>query len=422
MSSKAPKFKSIKYTGMKTNRKLFNVELSHTRPTPHYKPRFYTNKNLFFVRNMKKYNSNKNKKKLKLNFMKNQRNLLARREFRKKHGLFITHHNKPTNTTLVKKEGQSPKPTIKFKKRLKIKFSVTKENQQTEIINENIINEQNIQNNTNLIISQFTKITQIQNNNNNPNNNFTLSEDNNFLSLSNNNTTMKPNLKNSKYAQGRWHLSEHKKFLEAIIKYGNDWKEVEKYIGTRTSSQARSHAQKFFIKLKQEQMNSKISSTIDYSNATIKNFHDTLQNMDDDKREKIIKELENVVFDSQVGNKKRRRNKSKGGGCFSESCTDYGVISGTDFLEDDSFLVDDDNNKNNKGNRSKRKMSVDSLGEKEDKRKFLEEIENSKNAMFTDEEYEKSFHKVFSDKEGNNPQPESRKQSIEDDFMFNINI
>ena len=159
---------------------------------------------------------------------------------------------------------------------------------------------------------------------------------------SNNNTYIKPNLKNSKYAQGRWHLSEHKKFLEAIIKYGNDWKEVEKYIGTRTSSQARSHAQKFFIKLKQEQMNSKISSTIDYSNATIKNFHDALQSMDDDKREKIIKELENVVFDSQVGNKRRRRNKSKNN-CFSESCTDYGVVSGTDFFDDDdSFYVNDE--------------------------------------------------------------------------------
>ena len=419
MSSKAPKFKSIKFTGMKTNRKLFNVEISTSRPAPHYKPRFYTNKNLFFVRNVKKYNSNKHKKKLNLNFIKNQRNLLARREFRKKHGLFITHHNKPTTATLVKKEGQSPKPTIKFKKRLKVKFSITKETEQIKITKENIINEQNIKTNTNIIISQFTQISKIQNNNNGTNN-ITVSEDNNFLSLSNNNTYIKPNLKNSKYAQGRWHLSEHKKFLEAIIKYGNDWKEVEKYIGTRTSSQARSHAQKFFIKLKQEQMNSKISSTIDYSNATIKNFHDALQSMDDDKREKIIKELENVVFDSQVGNKRRRRNKSKNN-CFSESCTDYGVVSGTDFFDDDdSFYMNDEKRKNKNGFR--RKMSIDSLEEKEDKRKFLEEIENSKNAMFTDEEYEKSFHKVFSDKEGNNPQPESRKQSIEDDFMFNINI
>ena len=90
MSSKAPKFKSMKFTGMKTNRKLFNVEISNSRPTPHYKPRFYTNKNLFFVKYCRKYNSNKNKKRKMINFTKNQKKLLARRELRNKRCLFIT--------------------------------------------------------------------------------------------------------------------------------------------------------------------------------------------------------------------------------------------------------------------------------------------------------------------------------------------
>ena len=65
-------------------------------------------------------------------------------------------------------------------------------------------------------------------------------------------------------------------------------------------------------------------------------------------------------------------------------------------------------------------MSVDSMEkeEKKDKRKFIEE----KNDMFTDEEYEKSFHKVFVEKDGIKKDVESRKLSIEDDFMFNINI
>ena len=34
--------------------------------------------------------------------------------------------------------------------------------------------------------------------------------------------------------------------------YGNSWKKVEKYLPTRTSSQIRSHAQKFFIRLTKE--------------------------------------------------------------------------------------------------------------------------------------------------------------------------
>ena len=40
------------------------------------------------------------------------------------------------------------------------------------------------------------------------------------------------------------------RFIEAINFYGNEWKEVQKYIGTRSSNQVRSHAQKFFLKLK----------------------------------------------------------------------------------------------------------------------------------------------------------------------------
>ena len=56
-----------------------------------------------------------------------------------------------------------------------------------------------------------------------------------------------------------------------------------------------------------------------------------------------------------------------------------------------------------------------------DKRKLINEIENNKNGIFPDE-YEKSFHKVFSDKEGKDFDTESRKQTIEDDFMYNLNV
>ena len=410
MSSKAPKFKSVKFTGMKTNRKLFNVEITNSRPTPHYKPRFYTNKNLFFVKNCRKYNSNKNKKRLKINFIKNQKKLLARRELRNKRCLFITQHFKQTTNLIIKKENQSPKPIIKFKKRLKFKVSTSKEKIKPLPINENNNTGKQKSNNenTNSIISQFRPISQIQNNNLN----ITFSEEDNFFSLSNNNTSIKQNNQdNSKFSIGRWHLGEHKRFLEAIIKFGNDWKKVEKYIGTRTSSQARSHAQKFFIKLKEEQKKLKISNDIDYSNSTIKSFHDTLQSMSIEKKENIIKELENVIFDNQIGIKKRRK-RSKNN-CYSESCTD-GFISGTDFFEEYNTLLE-----GGKKNYENRKMSVESIKEeKKDKRKFIDQ----KNEMFTDEEYEKSFHKIFVEKEGLKNDIGNRKLSIEDDFMFNINI
>jgi SHAQKYF class myb-like DNA-binding protein len=50
--------------------------------------------------------------------------------------------------------------------------------------------------------------------------------------------------------EGKWTEEEHQKFLEAIELYGNIWKKVEAYIGTRTPAQIRSHAQKHFRRLR----------------------------------------------------------------------------------------------------------------------------------------------------------------------------
>ena len=392
---------STKNTKINTNQnsnrtKMFHVELAHSKKVSNYKPRFYTNKNLFFVRNMKKNNAKLYKKKFKLKFIKNRQNALARRELRNKHSLFITHHNKPSIGT---HNETSPKQLLKFKKQLKFKFSIINQNS-------DIKKDKNKENNN-------TLNNQLLSNDNSTNINMISEENLNILY--NNNTPIKKqkisNNKNSKYSSGRWNLEEHKKFIEAIIKYGNDWKEVQKYIGTRSSSQARSHAQKFFIKLKQDQSKSKISNMIDYSNSSIKSFHDALHSLEPDKKKKIISELENVVFDKQISNKKRRRSKSNGNkNNYSETNTEVGFISQTEYFEEETI--------------NKRKMSVDSLNEEKimDKRKFINEIENNKNGMFTDEEYEKSFHKVFSDKEGKDFDTESRKQSIEDDFMYNLNV
>lgn len=54
---------------------------------------------------------------------------------------------------------------------------------------------------------------------------------------------------------GRWTKLEHEKFLLGKILsyiglelYGKNWKKIEELLVTRTGSQIRSHAQKFFLK------------------------------------------------------------------------------------------------------------------------------------------------------------------------------
>ena len=51
------------------------------------------------------------------------------------------------------------------------------------------------------------------------------------------------------YNTGRWTRKEHFKFLEALKLFGKEWQKVQQHVNTRTSTQARSHAQKFFVKL-----------------------------------------------------------------------------------------------------------------------------------------------------------------------------
>ena len=58
--------------------------------------------------------------------------------------------------------------------------------------------------------------------------------------------------KNKINSKGRWIKEEHIRFIKECLLYGNDWKKVEKYVKTRTSTQIRSHAQKFLIKLKKK--------------------------------------------------------------------------------------------------------------------------------------------------------------------------
>ena len=72
---------------------------------------------------------------------------------------------------------------------------------------------------------------------------------NNILNTVNESDT-KIHLKVPKENYGRWSKEEHQLFVEGIKRYGKNWKAIEKHLKTRSRSQIRSHAQKFFKRLK----------------------------------------------------------------------------------------------------------------------------------------------------------------------------
>ena len=75
---------------------------------------------------------------------------------------------------------------------------------------------------------------------------------------------------------GRWTLKEHLQFLEGIDKYGIKWKKINPLIKTRTAAQIRSHAQKFFLRLKRvkdEQLG------IDFTSNNIDNLKEMINHI-----------------------------------------------------------------------------------------------------------------------------------------------
>ena len=65
-------------------------------------------------------------------------------------------------------------------------------------------------------------------------------------------TKQNESIKISKENNGRWSKEECKRFEEGLKKFGKNWKKVEVYVRTRTGTQIRSHAQKYFLSLKEK--------------------------------------------------------------------------------------------------------------------------------------------------------------------------
>ena len=99
---------------------------------------------------------------------------------------------------------------------------------------------------------------------------------------------------NKNYVAGRWLLDEHQRFIDGIIKYGNNWRLVQKYVGTRSGTQTRSHAQKFFEKLRRSKIFK--SEKYDFSKNSLKLLHDIMSNLSKEEYEQTLKKIQSLTY------------------------------------------------------------------------------------------------------------------------------
>lgn len=97
--------------------------------------------------------------------------------------------------------------------------------------------------------------------------------------------------KHNNFNNGRWTEEEHRRFIEAILSFGNEWRSVQLHIKTRSSTQSRSHSQKFFLKMRN-------ISKLSLSKFSISSLYLHAKSMSDNEREDLISLLISYEFDS----------------------------------------------------------------------------------------------------------------------------
>ena len=100
---------------------------------------------------------------------------------------------------------------------------------------------------------------------------------------------------NKNHSTGRWNRDEHQRFIDGMIKYGNNWRQVQKYIGTRSSTQIRSHAQKFFGKVKRSNIFKK--EKYDLSTNSLKLLYEIISKLPEKQQVQATKKLYSLPFE-----------------------------------------------------------------------------------------------------------------------------
>ena len=105
---------------------------------------------------------------------------------------------------------------------------------------------------------------------------------------------------------GRWSNEEHNKFLKGLELYGINWKKFRNIIESRTLSQVRSHAQKFYLKMK---LCKNENLGIDFTLNSIQNIKDMINQIKNNNNNyniiNIFQYLNNE-YDNNIENERKK--------------------------------------------------------------------------------------------------------------------
>jgi len=175
--------------------------------------------------------------------------------------------------------------------------------------------------------------------------------------------------------EGRWSKEEHEKFLEGIVIYDINWKKVKTLIQTRTNTQVRSHAQKFFYKMKGCKDE---SLGIDFTSNTVRNIRDMINQIKNNNSNYNVINVFKYLADKCNDFEKFRKNANIG---FqrNEINNQSNIIN---LREDNSNINDNNNFFFNQNNNNKRKRMKETFNINDNEPKDIEKMINYQNNIF----------------------------------------
>jgi len=183
---------------------------------------------------------------------------------------------------------------------------------------------------------------------------------------------------------GRWNRDEQKLFAEAVLKYGNDWKKIQEHIVSRNMTQVRSHAQKFLMKLKENNFVIKKGLDISMSWTKVMNYlRDTL----------TYEELKKVLFAvEQTDEKKDLKKKVKKKKKMKKLEKNVVINSGKETKGDTSFYFVENEKERYKYNSKNRIIVKEEEDEEEILKKFIECFSPASTEMTLNSSFEEQIN------------------------------